>query len=198
MITHTKQPRLPDIAAKIYDLLEPLDAPTRTKVLQGVLGLLGDPAVSEGSPTPGAANTISGFGPQASSRHVTGAKAQAWMRKHALTDELLERVFDFDGQCELIASPPGTNKREQTINAYVLIGVQHFLQSDDSKFSDAAAVALCKRLGCYDQANHALTRSRFGNRLSGSKDSGYALTVPGLDQAAALVKTIASAGEAKR
>jgi hypothetical protein len=115
-----------------------------------------------------------------------------------LTDELLERVFHFDGQCELIAAPPGTNKREQTINAYVLIGVQHLLQSDDSKFSDAAAVALCKRLGCYDQANHALTRTKFGNRLTGSKDSGYTLTVPGLDQAATLIKTIGSGGDAKR
>lgn len=197
MNLHTKQPRLPDIAAKIYDLLEPLDAQTRTKVLQGVLGLLGDSAVPEGSSTPATAHMVAGLG-HASSRHVTGAKAQAWMGKHGLTDELLERVFHFDGQCEVITAPQGKNKREQTINAYVLIGAQHLLQNDDSKFSDASAVALCKKLGCLDQANHALTRTKFGNRLTGSKDTGYTLTVPGLDQAATLIKTIASGGDAKR
>ena len=36
-------PHLPDIAGNIYDILEPLDAPTRAKVVQGALALLGDP-----------------------------------------------------------------------------------------------------------------------------------------------------------
>jgi hypothetical protein len=115
-----------------------------------------------------------------------------WIRKHGLTDELLEKAFHFDGNGELIATPPGNNKREQTINAYVLLGAQHLLQNDDPRFTEAAAVALCKRFGCYDTANHALTRSKFGNKIQGSKDSGYSLTAPGLDQAAVLIRGLGS------
>ena len=39
------------------------------------------------------------------------------MRKHGLTDDLLEHVFDFNDQVELIAMPPGKNNREKTVNA---------------------------------------------------------------------------------
>ena len=95
------------------------------------------------------------------------------------------------GKVDLIVSPPGKSVREQTLNAYVLIGAQHFLQNDEAKFSEADAVGLCKRTGCHDQANHAINRTRLGNRVTGSKDSGYTLTVPGLEQAAALIKTLA-------
>jgi len=62
------------------------------------------------------------------------------MRKHGITENQLERVFHLDGQIDVIATPPGKNKREQTINAYFLIGAQHLLQSDDSKFTEADAV----------------------------------------------------------
>ena len=42
-----------------------------------------------------------------------------------------------------------------------------------------------------------LRREReLGNRFTGNKDSGYTLTVPGLDQAAALIKTAASGDQA--
>jgi len=185
-------PNLPDIAGKIYNILEPLDATTRTKVVQGALALLGEPSGGEAlqSRAPGSANAD--IRSHTSSSHVSGTKAQAWMRKHGLTDELLERVFDFNDQVELIGMSPGKNNREKTINAYVLLGAQHFLQNDDSHFSETAGVTVCKRLGCYDSANHAQTRTKFGNRFTGTKDSGYTLTVPGLDQAAALIKAVAS------
>jgi len=194
----SKPVRLPDIAAKIYDLLDPLESSDRTKVLQGVLGLLGASAVSESPITPAGAPSPSGLGSSAISRRVSGPKAQAWLRKHLVTDEQLERVFHFDGKVELIATPPGGNKREQTVNAYILLGLQHLLQDDEPKFSEEAAVDLCKRLGCYDSPNHAQTRTKFGNRVTGSKASGFTLTVPGLDEAANLVKTFASAGSGKR
>lgn len=190
-MTEKKTPRLPEIATKIYDLLEPLDGPTRTKVLQGALGMLGD-AGAELSPLtpPGGSGKAPGGSP---STFATGPKGSAWLKKHSISDEMLEKVFHAsNGQVELIANPPGSNMREQTINAYLLIGVQQLLQTDEPKFSEAAAVALCKRLGCYDTANHAMTRTRFGNKLTGTKEMGYTLTMPGLDQAAMLIKTPAA------
>lgn len=192
MTTSKKAPRLPEVAAKIYDLMEPLDAADRSRVLQGVLGLLGEESITSGvgAPTPMASGGSSAASP---SGHARGAKAQAWLRKHALTDQQLETIFHFDGNVELIAIPPGSTKREQTINAYLLLGAQELLANDEPRFTETNAVALCKRLGCYDGANHALTRSKFGNRITGSKESGYALTVPGLDAAAAAIKQLAPA-----
>jgi hypothetical protein len=114
------------------------------------------------------------------------------MRKYGVTVEQLERVFHLDGQFDVIATPPGSTKREQTINAYLLIGAQHLLQTDDSKFTESDALALCKQAGCHDSANHAQTRSKFGNRIAGTKD-GYSLTTPGLEQVAALVKALGTA-----
>lgn len=192
MAISKKAPRLPDVVAKIYDLLEPLEAADRARVLQSVSGLLGDVPITSGTGTP--TSMASGSSSTASpSGHARGAKAQAWMRKHALTDQQLETVFHFDGTGELIASPPGSTKREQTINAYLLLGAQELLANDEARFTEAAAVALCKRLGCHDNANHALTRSKFGNKVTGSKESGFALTVPGLDAAAAAIKQLAPA-----
>lgn len=187
----SKPVRLPDITAKIYDLLEPLDALTRSKVLQAALALLGEHTVLEASPVPPGAALPTGGASVASSRHVSGPKAQAWIRKHGLTDAQLEQVFHFDNdQVEMIAIPPGETNREKTINAYILIGAQHLLLQDEAKFTEGNAVAACKNLGCHDSANHAQTRSKFGNKISGSKDGGYVLTVPGLDQAAALIKEL--------
>jgi len=185
----TKVVRLPDIVAKIYDLLDPLDASERARVLQSVLGLLGDSSAPLMAPTgtlPVEENSTGTPG------HVKGSKALQWMKKHGVTITMLEHVFHLDGQFDVIATPPGSTKREQTINAYLLIGAQHLLKTDDSKFTEAEAVALCKQTGCHDSANHATTRSKFGNRIAGTKD-GYSLTTPGLDQAAALIKTLGSA-----
>ena len=189
MSTPTKPVRLPDVVAKIYDLLDPLDASERARVLQSVLGLLGDSTVPLAAPL-GAPlaneNSTGGHG------RIKGTKALQWMKKHGVTTDQLERVFHLDGQFDVIATPPGSTKREQTINAYLLVGAQHLLQTDDSKFTESDAVALCKQTGCHDSANHALTRSKFGNRIAGTKDS-YSLTTPGLDQVAGLIKTLGAA-----
>jgi len=61
----TKPVRLPEIVATIYDLLEPLDTSDRTRVLQGVLGLLGElvvPAAPSAAQLAAASSTGSGQG----------------------------------------------------------------------------------------------------------------------------------------
>lgn len=190
MTTLKKPPRVPEVAAKVYELLEPFEAVDRSRVLQGVLALFGDETAS-GAGTAVTSVANGGSSTASPGGHAKGPRAQAWLRKHALTDGQLETVFHFDGSAELIAAPPGSTKREQTINAYLLLGAQELLANDEAKFTEAAAVALCKKLGCHDNANHALTRTKFGNKITGSKESGYALTVPGLDAAAAAIKQLA-------
>jgi hypothetical protein len=189
-------PRLPDVVAKLYDVLEPLEPSMRAKAIRTVGTMFDDEQTLSVSrekdtghlPMPGAASESSPSG----LRFAAGKRAQAWLRKNGLTEEFLERVFHVvDGKPQLIATIPGTKKREQTVNAYLLVAVQSFLATDELRFSDGDAVALCKRVGCYDKANHAVTRGTFGNRFSGSKETGYVLTTPGLEQAANLIKAMA-------
>ena len=90
--------------------------PTRAKVVQGALALLGDSGGREAlqSRMPGSANVD--IRPHTSSCHVRVPKPKAGCVS-GLTDDLLEHVFDFNDQVELIAMPPGKNNREKTVNA---------------------------------------------------------------------------------
>jgi hypothetical protein len=128
------------------------------------------------------------------SGRIKGLKAAAWMKKYGITEAQLEQIFHLDGgKIEVIGSIPGKSMREQTLNAYLLAGIQQLLQSDEPKFSETGAVALCKQGGCHNVANHSNYRNGLGNRIAGAKDAGYTLTAPGLEQAAAIIRQAGSA-----
>lgn len=201
----------------MYDLLEPLDSAARLRAIRAVLQMF-----PEESLTPGAISTfvppqfapdVFGVGrnpsaavqpempnaPLAPLRHASiGKRAQLWMRRHNITEDMLERVFLFREEpdsfdVELIAAVEGSTRREQAINCYLLTGLLTLLVADDPRFDEEHAVAICKEQSCYDGANHAQTRQQFGNRISGNKNAGWMLTTPGLDAAATVVKQLAGA-----
>jgi hypothetical protein len=182
--------RLTDVVAKLYDLLEPLDQAGRARAIRSAMVLLdGDTDLSSAESESPSTSSPTAAG---QTQFASGRRAQAWLRTAGLTDAMLGSVFHVEnGQPELIASPPGKQKREQSINCYLLAGARNFLATDEPRFADVEAVAECKRTGCYDMANHANTRTKFGNRISGSKSGGYVLTSPGLDQVAAVIREIA-------
>ncbi len=193
-------PRLPDIVSKLHDILEPLGAPIRARAIRSVLAMFEDDPVGHEQTT----TTLLGTAPprdtpRTNSKFAFGKRAQAWLKKNSLTDEMLEQVYHLEngGKPELFANIPGASKREQTLNAYMLTAALAFLSTDELRFADADAVALCKKEGCHDVAIHAQTRSSLSNRVSGSKESGYVLTAPGQDAAAALIKSIAAPPETK-
>jgi Rieske Fe-S protein len=61
------------------------------------------------------------------------------------------------------------------------------LQSGGTDFSEDTARQYCQHLGCYDSPNHSKYLKGFGNKITGSKDSGWKLTAPGLTAAAKLI-----------
>lgn len=129
------------------------------------------------------------------SKFAKGKKAQAWLRRNGITDDMLDQVFHVesdDGKPVLFATVPGTGKKAQTINCYLLMAAQNFLTTDELKVTEAEVMAVAKAGGYYDRANHSVTRGSLGNRFSGNKDSGFILTTPGQDAAAALIKSIAA------
>ncbi len=119
-------------------------------------------------------------------------KACLWMKKYAITREQLDHVFSIepDSIDVIAARMPATGKRQQTVQAYVICGLKAFLKTGEPAFTDAEGRELCDRVGCYDVANHSNYRKAFGNLLSGSKESGWKLTNPGLSEAAKFVKQL--------
>jgi hypothetical protein len=204
-------PTLPEATTACYDLLAKLDGPTRTIVIQTILlwfpneappiiARASATAAQERRPSFGTMEDMMGFGahtpappqpPVEPTRFQVGKRAQGWLRRYAVPDEALERVFDIESDDKhVIATVSGNSKREATTNCYLLLGIQAFLRNDEPRFTEADAVALCKREGYYDNTNHAQTRTTFGNRIVGSKEAGYSLPTPGLEAAAQLIKAL--------
>ncbi len=119
-------------------------------------------------------------------------KAVAWMKKHQLMREQLDHVFAIESDSiEVIASElPGNQKSAQTRKAYMLCGLQQFLNSGECDFSDDDARALCQKVGCFDRRNHAKYLKGLGNVVTGSKTAGWKLTNPGLTEAANIIKAL--------
>jgi hypothetical protein len=120
------------------------------------------------------------------------ARAAQWMGQFGISRMELDNVFSLQGDSVdfIAASVPGESKRQQTIQAYLMCGLQTFIQKGEFAFRDADARVLCERLGCLDARNHAAITQKFGNLLSGSKEAGWKLTNPGLTECAKIVKAL--------
>jgi hypothetical protein len=171
---------------KLVQLLEPLTPDERQRAISAAMILFGQSApVQSGNQS-------------VSELHEVGegicAKAANWMKKNAITREQLDHVFSIEGDTidVIAARMPESGKRKQTTQAYVLCGVRSFLRNGDLNFSDADARDLCIKVGCYDSPNHATYTTGFGNLITGSKDSGWRLTNPGLRVGAQIIDQLAS------
>lgn len=174
-----------EITMKVVDLLSPLASEDRQRVVRAAMVLLGEGTAPENK-SDRAANS--------GDEEITSLpqKAQIWMKQNAISLEQLQYVFHLDGENAAVIAPdiPGANKKEKTLNAYVLAGVSKLLSMGEPIFDDKSARALCVSSGCFDMSNHAAIMKDKGNAFTGSKESGWTLTAPGLKQAADLVKSI--------
>lgn len=186
-------PKIAEIAGKIVALLEPLSSEDRQKAIKASLVMLGEASTAaqaggaSGSPVGTSADpTLIGLSP----------RGTTWIKQNGLTLGQVEQVFDISNQgVNVIAQKaPGKNRKEQTHNAYVLLGLSRLLASGDATFDDKNARKVCDDLGCYDKTNHAAYMSDKGNVLTGSKGSGWKLTAPGLKHGAELVKQLTNEG----
>ena len=180
-----------EIVAEIVDLLTPLESAERLRVIQASLMLLGETLATSsrrvGGDTDG---DVEGGDSETSALPV---RARTWIKQHGVSLEELQQVFHLqDGSVDVIAGEiPGKNKKEKTLNAYILVGLAKLLSTGSAAFDDKSARALCVSSGCYDESNHSSTIRDKGNEFAGTKDSGWTLTAPGLKRAAGLVKEIA-------
>jgi hypothetical protein len=172
----------------LYDLLEPADAAERKKAIKAALTMLGD----DTSVASEKGETGKPSGEDEADEGDFNAKTRSWMARNKLTAEQLNHVFHIDGETVdiIIDSAPGKNQKQQTVNAYVLTGIRELIKTGDAKFDDKSGRDSCEKMGCYGPSNHATYMSKPGNVLSGSKDSGWSLTGPGLKSGADLVKEL--------
>ena len=175
--------KLPEITAKLCDILEKLDPDDRRKVVSAALTLLGSPQASD-------AGAIDALNEETDV--AVGVNARRWMQQNRISADSLQEIFHIDGGVvEVIASDvPGSSKRSKTRSCYLLSGIRALLGNDQPNFSESDAVELCKHVACYDSPNHANTRKELGNQIRGTKDAGYSLSAPGLRAAAELIKSM--------
>jgi hypothetical protein len=176
-----------EIVGKIVDLLSPFKSEERGRVISAVLTLLGEVGSKHNRDKNGSFDDDDHHDTPINS----SGKVKSWQKQNGVTGGQLAQMFHItDGKAEVIAGEmPGKNKKEQTLNAYVLAGVAQFISTGEPKFTDKDARSLCVAAGCYDSANHAVTLKAKGNWFTGSKDKGWVLTAPGLKHAATLLKT---------
>jgi hypothetical protein len=172
---------------KLVEVLTPLSPEDRQRAISATLILFGQPA-----PSPIASSKLSVREELVESGDGISAKASLWMKKYGITREQLDHVFsvEADSVDVIAARMPATGKRQQTVQAYVICGLKSYFKTGEPAFTDAEARELCSKVGCYDVANHSNYRKAFGNLLSGTKDSGWKLTNPGLSEAAKFVKQL--------
>ncbi len=194
METHTKGSKSESGTAvealpKLVQLLANLPAAERDKAISAAKILLGD-----------SQRSLSNAGDEHSGGNINGtsidglsAKAAHWVRKNGLNRDQLDQVFSLDDNTfdVIAAKMPGKSKRQQTVEAYILCGLKSFLQTGEPNFTDKDGRQLCQKVGCYDRPNHYNYIRAFGNRIGGSKDTGWKLTNPGLTEAAQIVKQLA-------
>lgn len=168
-----------DAVSTIVGELADFSPEERQRIVRASLTLLGD--VGEISPIP-----IGGD----SEDEQLPAKARMWMRRYNVTPDQVAHVFHREGDdVSIIATVPGSTKREQVVNAYVLSGIAKLLSSGESRFDDRSARALCEAGGFFDGTNHM--KYMKSSNFTGSRDKGWVLTTPGLEVGATLVSEIA-------
>lgn len=173
-----------EAATLLVGILQDLSAEEQKRAISAALILLGQPLppASENGQGSNSFEAIEGLSP----------KAWQWMQKYSVSEEQLSQVFAISpDEVDVIASTlPSDSKRQQTVEAYLLCGLRSLVRTGEGRFDDREARMLCERLGFYDQANHSNYMKAIGNLLSGSKDAGWKLTIPGAEKAAQVVKKL--------
>ena len=192
----TKTMSITEIAGKMYELLEPLSSEDRHKCIKATMVFLGEEIVGSAKPSTHESSSAENNQPNGKHRPAIeiandfGEKLKRWMVKHQVDRGALDNLFHIEQEVvELIAdSVPGRSKKDKTINCYLLVGIKNLIQNDEARFADKEAMEFCQRTLSYDKNNHTAHRQALSSRASGDRSSGFSLTVPGLRDAAKLVK----------
>jgi hypothetical protein len=180
-----------DAMTKLVEVLQPLPSEDRMRAIRAALILLGESQSSVPTLASAPEEDAKNQKDQGDELGALPPRARSWMKQNDISTVQLQQVFHIgDGVVEVIVAVPGKSKKEQTYNAYVLVGLGQLLTTGNATFQDKSARAFCESSGCYDSANHSVHLRNRGNEFAGTKDKGWTLTAPGLRRAAEIVKEL--------
>jgi hypothetical protein len=81
-------------------------------------------------------------------------------------------------------------------SVFLLKGVAAYLGTGAARFTHEQMKEACLHYDAFDAGNFATNFKGLASEVSGSKDSGYALTARGLASATEMVKTMTEGGAA--
>lgn len=166
----------------VVEELTPLESDERRRVIEAALTLLGEKAVTKTSVEVSAEKEEGDAYPP---------RAAGWLKQNNLSHEQIERVFPLDSErADVLVAIPGSVNKDKVRNAYLLIGLWHFLRTGEPKFSDAIAREFCAKEGFYDSTNHAKYFKGWKDIIK-SSDGEWIVTKPGLEAAATLITQLA-------
>ena len=181
---------LPQITMEVYELLKPLQSADRMRALNATLALLGESSQGLGEMS---GRNSNGNDKEPTHGNDLGEKARRWMRQNQVSQTAIDHVFHIDGSSVvlIVTNVKGKSRREKTLNCYLMVGVRNLLANDEARFADKEAIEFCHLTDAYDKNNHTVNRNAIGNLVSGGRSTGFVLTVPGLRDAANLIKATA-------
>jgi hypothetical protein len=190
MITQKSVSQVADAVQKLVPILNTLTAEGRQKAIASAMAIFGEADLPSQAPSQKNEATSSQETP--GGNDGISPKATGWMRKNSITREQLEHVFSIDDtSIETIAAKmPGNTQAKQTVEAYILCGVASYLSTGAYIFTDKDARALCERVGAFNRGNHLYNTKKFGSFISGSKETGWKITNPGLTEGVRLIKKL--------
>lgn len=116
--------------------------------------------------------------------------AKKWMARNGLEPNALSKIFSLGvDEIDLIAKTvPGKNKKERMHSVFLLKGVAAYLGAGAARFTHEQIKETCLHYDAFDAANFAVYYRSLSADVSGTKDTGYALTPRGLASATEVVK----------
>jgi hypothetical protein len=172
---------LANTVSAVYQLVVSMASEERTRALRAVQVMCGD---LDAAQTP-AGQSDGGIAA------LLLPKVKRWLEQTGIDNGAIERCFTMEnGGCELaLPSMPGTTKREQTTNCYLLVGIRSFIATGEANFSETQVVDVCKIYGCHDAANHAVTRKNASSFFMVDRKN-YVLNAKGMMECAKIINNI--------
>lgn len=129
--------------------------------------------------------------PSTSSK-ATGKPKPEFFSRYSISEDECARVFHFDGNSWSIIINDLREKMtaRKQVRLALLLGIKSLIETGQATISKDSLIDVCKQYAAYDPKNFALHMRKKKN-LFLSKGDGWLLTMPGQENAAAVIKELA-------
>jgi hypothetical protein len=201
--SNASDPEITAIAA-VYDALRELEPAAQGRVLEYVAGKLSLSSPLNDSERVKVSGSQESF-PATSVRVAEVEKSEdtegispvalKWMKRSGLAQSSLSTLFSLGvDEIDFVAEKvPGTSKRQRMHSVVLLKAIASYLSTGVARVTHDQIKEACLHYDAFDGPNFAKHLKEFSAEVSGSKESGYALTPRGLTVATEIIRELAGA-----